>query len=1145
MQRHEDGTLVVSATDLVGFLACDHLATLELGRADGLWSPPPHRTDPELELLRERGLEHERAFVERARAAGTSIIEFARPAGGPAALRAAEAEVLSAMRGGVGLIYQATLFDGRWLGFADFLLRVERPSPVLGAWSYEVADTKLARTVKGSALLQVCVYSERLAALQGVAPEDVHVVTGDGTTHTMRLDDYAAFYRTVKRRFEREVFGDETAARRDPLSAETYPDPVEHCRVCTWFPRCMDQRRKDDHLSIVAGMTRAHTERLMNDGVPTMRSLAVLPPDRRVVDMSDRPLARVREQARLQVSGADRGELLYELIEPQPGDEGKGLALLPEPSPLDVFFDIEADPWAFDDGLEYLLGVATVDSGGADYQPIWGHDRAGEKAAFEAFIDLVIERLERDPAMHVYHYAGYESGAIKRLMQRHATREDEVDRILRGQVLVDLYAVVRQGVRASVESYSIKQIEKFYMPKREGPVTEAGFSVVEYETWRRDGAQQHLDGLAAYNRDDCVSTWKLRDWLEERRQEALARGWELPRPLVPTTEPSVALSERQEATRRRVEVLTIHVPADPAARSEEQRARWLLAQLLDWHRRDEKPQWWNWYRLRQLSTEDLIDDREALGGLEFVERVGQVKRSWILRYRFPPQDHKFRPGDVPFDPGNETGAGTIHDVDDAHGFIDLVRGEKNADRHPHALIPAKPIPVDVLQDSLGRFAEQVLATGIDATGAGRAARDVLLKRPPRLSGGSSGALVKPGESVIQAARRLAMQLDGGVLAIQGPPGTGKTWTGARMILDLVRAGLKVGIAAQSHKAITNMLVAVDAAAREEGGTFRAIQRCETGDDGSHLPSVELAGDAKDVGPALRADKYDIAAGTVWLFARPEMTGTLDVLVVDEAGQMSLANVVAMSSSARSIVLLGDPNQLPQVSQGVHPDGASASALEHLVGDALTVPPHLGLFLDRSFRLAPEVCDYISEVFYDRRLGTDPSTAGQAVDGEVGLRWLPVEHAGDDSDSPLEADAVAQALEGLLGLEWTDRHGAVRPLIADDVIVVAPYNAHVAAIERAVERRLKVRARVGTVDKFQGQEGAVAIYSMASSSAEDAPRGMDFLYERNRLNVAISRARAVAILVASPRLLEVHCRNPDQMRKANALCRYVEMAAPEG
>jgi predicted RecB family nuclease len=1152
LQRHKDGTLVVSATDLVGFLACDHLATLELGRADGFWEKPPHREDPELRLLQERGEAHERAFLERRRAEGRSIVEFGRPESTPEALRAAEAATLQAMRDGADVIFQATLFDGRWLGYADFLLKVDRPSPALGAWSYEVADTKLSRAVKGGALLQVCVYSDRLAQLQGVAPERVYVVTGDGTTHTMRLDDYAAYYRMVKRRFETVVLGDEETPRRDPLTAGTYPDPVDHCRVCAWFPTCMDRRRSDDHLSIVAGMTRAHTERLTADGVPTMRSLAALPPNRPVKDMNARPLARVRDQARLQVAGADTGQLLYELIEPHPDEPGKGLALLPEPSPLDLFFDIEADPWALEDGLEYLLGVVSIDTAEAVYRPIWGHDREGEKRAFEAFIDLVIERLAGDPTMHVYHYAGYESGAIKRLMQRHATREDEVDRILRGQVLVDLYQVVRQGVRASVESYSIKRIEKFYMPEREGPITEAGFSVVEYEDWVRDRDPRHLKDLADYNRDDCVSTWLLRGWLEERRGEGLARGWDLPRPERPADEASAALTAQQEATRRRVEALTDGVPAEPRERSDEQGARWLLAALLDWHRREDKPAWWDWFRLRESSIEDLLGEAEALAGLEYVGDVGTEKRSTIRRYRFPPQDHKLRPGKAAMDPdhpperlGEEIGE--IRAVDDAACTIDIVRGPTKLGHHPRRLLPTTPLQTDPMRTALANIADWVLANGIDEAGPYRAGRDLLLRRRPRLGGvESEGVLLRPGWDVVTAARKLGLELEGGVLPVQGPPGTGKTWTGARMILDLVRAGKRVGISAQSHKAITNVLLALDGARRDGDGDFRAIQRCDTGDDGDHLPGVRLATEAREVGPEMRAGRFDIAAGTSWLFARDDMRESVDVLFVDEAGQMSLANAVAMSGAARSIVLLGDPNQLPQVSRGVHPVGADASALEHLVGTPLTVPGDRGLFLDRTYRLHPDVNAYISEAFYERRLGTDPSTAVQRIDdgallSGTGVRWLTAAHHGNESRSTEEALVVAEAIRSLIGRPWTDRHGVARPLEVGDIIVIAPYNLQVAAIAEATERLLGRSARVGTVDKFQGQEGAVAIYSMASSSAEDAPRGMDFLYERNRLNVAISRARALAILVASPKLLDVPCRTPDQMRKANALCRYVEMA----
>ena len=1186
MQLHRDGTLVVSATDLVGFLECDHLTTLELGAVEGLWERPHEREDPEVRLLQERGEAHERAYLERLRSEGRTVVELERPEPRtPDGYRAAEARTLAAMRAGAGAIYQAVLFDGRWLGYADFLLRVERPS-TLGAWSYEVADTKLARAVKGGAVLQVCVYSDRLEQLQGLRPEAVHVVTGDGRTSSLRLADYAAYYRAVRADFEREVFGDgvwpgdgrpaepddgrpeeprrddgPTRPRRDPATAGTYPDPVDHCRVCAWFPDCIDRRRADDHLSLVAGMTRNATAVLTAAGVTTLAELGRLPPETRLGELNPRTLERVREQARVQLEGREAGRTaldpLWERIPPRPDEPGRGLALLPEPSPLDLFFDIEADPWLEEHGREYLLGVLSVDAGRPAYDPIWGHSPTEERAAFEAFIDAVVGRLDRDPGMHVYHYGGYESGAIKRLMQRYATREDEVDRLLRAGVLVDLYTVVRQAIRASIESYSLKSVEHLYAFDRAGRVTQAGFSVVEYETWLRDGDPTHLDDLAAYNRDDCLATLGLRDWLEARRAEAIADGWAVPRPVVADGAPSEVLAGQQAETAARVEALRAGLPVDPALRGEDDQARWLLASILDYHRREAKPQWWRWFELaKRSSAEELVEAADAIGGLEPVGDVGSRKQSVIRRYRFPPQDHKLKEGMEPWDPAAADGegepAGTIVAIDDAAGTIDLVRGPTRQDHDPAALIPPKPLPTDVLRDGLGRLADDVIDRGLAADGRSRAARDLLLRRRPRIAGLPAGEpLRRPDEPALDAARRLVAGLDGSVLPVQGPPGTGKTYTGARMILAALDAGLgPIGVTAQSHKVIGNAIGAIEEAAREAGRTVRILQKCDP-DETSGVPGVEVTGDNKGVDAALAGGAVDVVAGTAWVFARPAIEGRLGLLVVDEAGQLALATVLAMSGAAASILLLGDPNQLAQVTQGLHPDGADASALEHLLAGSATIPEDRGLFLDRTWRMHPDVTTYVSETFYAGRLEAEPTTARQRIGAPgpahgTGIRWAPVRHLRNEQRSPEEAERVAQLVDGLVLEPWVDRYGVERALTIDDVLVVAPYNAQVAAVQRAIEARMGPTRhdRVGTVDKFQGREGAVAIYTMAASSAEDAPRGMDFLYDAHRLNVAVSRAKAVAIVVASPDLLRVAARTPDQMRLVNALCRLVEVAAAQ-
>jgi uncharacterized protein len=1154
VHKAPDGTLIVSATDLVGYLACDHLSTLELGRVEGRWERPHRREDLTVRLMQDRGDAHEAAHLERLRSAGRSVVEIDKTAlTTPDELRAAESATLQAMQAGADVIFQATFFDGRWRGHADFLYRTDRPSPALGDYSYDIADTKLSRGVKAAAIIQMCVYADLLERLQGVKPETVFVVTGDGVEHPHRLADYAAYYRHAKSRFEARVLAGSEAR-------ETYPDPVDHCHVCVWYPTCIQRRRDDDHPSIVAGMRRVDTERFLDGGVPTLTAIAELPNDANVADVNPRALRRLSDQARLQLHERRTHERIFELIPPELDAVGRGLAALPEPTPWDVFFDIEADPWALDGGLEYLLGVAIEVDGEPTYLPFWGHDREEEKEAFEGLIDFVTERLDGHPDMHVYHYGGYESGAIKRLMQRHATREDQVDRLLRGGVFVDLLNVVRQGVRASVESYSLKQIEKFYLAEREGPVTEAGFSVVEYERWMQVRDDAILQGIADYNRDDCVSTMMLRSWLESRRTEAVDRfpeaSWD--RPAVRDGAPTEGQTARAAEVQERIDALTGAVPADPDLRTAEQHGRWLLAQVLDWHRRDEKPAWWLWHDLRTKSMEDLIDASEGIGGLEHIVDVETIARSVIRRYRFPPQDHKFRRGHAVIDPnppaGGEfgIGAGEVADVDDVHGTIDLRRGPSMLGYHPRALIPTKPIGAGPMPGALLRIADHVIANGIEGAGPYRAARDLLMRRPPRVAGVVADTpLARPGEDILDAAQRIAAGLEETVLPIQGPPGTGKTYTGARMIVEIIRLRRRVGVSAQSHKAISNLLEEVSEAALEAGVPLRAIQRCETGDEVRNDPGIRLAANNEEVESGIRDGRFDVAAGTQWLFAREQMLDAVDVLFVDEAGQMSLANVIAMSGAARSIVLLGDPNQLPQVSQGVHPEGSGVSALEHLLGGAATIDDRVGIFLHTTWRMHPAVNGYISETFYDGRLGSHPSTSLQRIvsddpllDG-AGIRYVGIDHDGNGSRSREEAAAVADAVASVLGQPWTDRHGRARTIGVEDIIVVAPYNAHVALIHGEIERRLApgLQVRVGTVDKFQGQEGAIALYSMASSSREDAPRDMDFLYSRNRLNVAVSRARAVAVVVASPRLLDANCRTPEQMRLVNALCRLVEEARP--
>jgi len=1132
-----EGRLIVSPSDLTGFLECEHLTQQELAAARGDIARP-ERDDPMLDMLSRRGLEHEGRYLAGFRPMGLKIVEFPFPDGTIANLEKAHGETVAAMEAGADIIYQGTFFDGRWRCHPDFLIRVDRPSR-LGEYSYEVADAKLARKAKAAAVLQCCVYSEQLTAIQGVDPEYLTLILGDNTEEEFRFKDYGAYYRSVKRRFESVVFLSPSGGGQGG-GVQTYPDPVDHCRICRWIDVCELRRRQDDHLCLVAGMRRDQTRRLQLAGISTMAALATTSADP-VQGINKDAFARLRQQAKLQIQRKDAGELTYEVLAPL--GEHLGFQALPEPTPADLFFDMEGDPFVGDDGLEYLFGITEIVEGRPKHHAFWAHDTQAEKRAFEQVMDFLIKRVNRHPDLHIYHYAAYEPNALKWLASTYATREQEVDRLLRGRVLVDLFRVVRQSVQVGTESYSLKELESLYRGKRTTQIVDAAASIVAYEDWLDSRDQQKLDEILAYNADDCLSTAQLRDWLEARRLEAIARHGEIPRPGPDKAEASENLRDIDQRTAVVLDNLLAGVPNDEEKRSPEQQACYLLGHSLNWHRRESKSEWWLYFERCKMTDEQLMADAESIGGLEFHGEVRQEKQSNIFRYYFDPtQEYKLGVDDEPHDPRRESGTGTIVALDGLAGWLELRRSIRSEVPHPTSLIPASPFSTNDQRDALLRLGQYVVDQGFNGPGQFRAARDLVGLEPPRIVGVIEGApLVQAGERARDVAVLLAPHLDGTYLAIQGPPGSGKTTIGAEIILELVKGGYRIGITANSHKVIGNLLDKLMGEARLRGEVVRAMQKADERDR-CDSPEVQRAGSASSVEMALNDGEVDIVAGTSWLFARPTFPAKLDYLVVDEAGQMALANVLAMAGVTRNFIFLGDPNQLSQPTHGIHPPGVNLSVLDHVIQDEPTMPTDYGLFLETSYRLHPSVCDFISEAFYDGKLKPHESTKRQDLattngSGGVGLRYIPVEHAGNRTLSPEEADRVDDTFRALLGLPWTDREGKPRPIGIDDILVVAPYNAQV----RRLTEILPAKARVGTVDKFQGQEAPVVIYSMATSSVDDAPRGMDFLFSLNRLNVAASRAQGLVLLVCSPELLKARCRTPDQMRLASALCRLVEAA----
>jgi predicted RecB family nuclease len=1192
-----NGDFRLAATDVSNHLACRHLTELEISAARGERDVPKWES-PDMVVIRELGLRHE-----------TKYLKLLEKEVGPGQLvnlsgmdeKRILDETLKAMAAGAEAIAQGALLHGRFFGRPDVLKKVKTKPSRFGDWSYEAYDCKLSKETKATTILQLSFYSELLGEIQrplnaapsapspvpnpqsksksnksqstfdfdaakistasNFLPEFMWVVPPgkENSPEQYRVAEYSAYYRHIKERLEKSTNNGD--------GITTYPEPCLHCDVCRWFRECEKRRRDDDHLSLVAGIRRHHRDQLEIWEVTKVAELAAmpipLPREKKPLHGSRESIERVREQARIQVESKDLEIPRHEPI--LPIVEKTGFCKLPKPSGGDLFVDLEGDNFVGNSGLQYLFGVATpkpkelgaqpvVPAPGSvahlQYQKRWAGDATEEKAGFEWFVDLVMARRKEFPDMHVYHFGGYEPGVFKRLMGVYATREEEIDSMLRAGVFIDLHAIFKQALRAGVEEYSLKRLEHFCGFQRTVPADEsrAAMRYIEHRLelgWDEEVPEKFTTAMESYNRDDCFATSALRDWLESQRTARIAAGDKIDRPPLGDGAPTEELDARQKRVQELVKKLTADIPPDAAKRDDKQAATWLLAQLLDFHRRENKATYWEGFRLGDLDDDDLLDERAGISGLKFKERLKVERNIPTDRYSFERQETEARVDKDLYYGAEVSKFGCVVDVDLAALTIDVKKTKKTAEVHPAAAyVWDSPLNPEKIADSLLRTGDWVLASAIDAPGPFRALRDLLLQKPPRLLHGETlGAL--PKEETKETACRIASALDRSVFAIQGPPGAGKTFTGARMICRLVKQGKKVGVTALSHKVIRKLLEEVlKAAVEEDVPQVRCMQKLSEGDDLEVIPEIAVVRDNAAPLAALMQGTANVVGATSWMWPREEYFESVDALFIDEAGQMALADVVAAGQAAHNLILIGDPQQLERPLKGSHPLGAEKSALEHLIGDHKTIPEEKGMLLPQTWRMHPNICDFTSEMFYEARLHPRPTLDQQVIDGHpwlngAGLWFVPTDHTGCRNSSPQEVEVIKKLVASLAvkGVEWFRTTTTKRPMTLDDVLVVAPYNAQVSDLLTALPKG----ARVGTVDKFQGQEAPVVIYSLTTSTPEDAPRGMEFLYSLNRFNVATSRAQTAVIVVGNPRLFEPECKSPRQMQLANAFCAYLERA----
>lgn len=1131
----QHGTLIYSPSDLTQFMDSpfaswlDHLSVV----APSL-SPEPDPSDSMMTMLQEKGGEHEKTVLDEFITQGFSVSDISSSSD-------KEIATIEAMRSGAEIIYQARLSYGPFKGFADFLVKVPGESR-LGDYHYEVWDTKLSKTLKPYFTIQLCCYVDLLESIQGRRSQNFVIVLGDGQQERLRTDDYFYYYQTIRDTFLTTHNNFDPSQRPDPANSKSWGNWQGHAQALL---------KEVDHPSQVATITRSQIKKLSTVGINTMTELANTTLER-VPGIGQPVFQRLMAQAKIQKASEGHEVPLYQVLIPEQGEQ-LGFTLLPPHSDLDVFFDIEGFP-LIDGGLEYLWGNTYFDeTGSLQFKDFWAHNEEEEKQSFKAFIEWVYARWKADPTMHIYHYANYEIAACRKLMSRYGVCEYEVDQLLRNEVFVDLYKIVKSGLLIGEPKYSIKNVEHLYRGKRQTEVGTGGDSVVVYENWRQnpDGhtwqTSKILNDIRDYNIDDCNSTQELVDWLRERQQEhgiAYGGNTDVVEPDVPEE-----VTERINLRDRLLDHAESIKETDDISASVTENLAWSL----EFHRRESKPVFWRLFDRLGLTEVELIDDLDCLAVCERTDtepfKPKPKARNQAFEYRFNPNNQEFKLANTTsfYLLGEENDKGDRLKVTLLKEFSDMEEGiiaVQAKDEPPSmiSLIPDEYVRPDPIPQSI-----EAVVKEFETHSLGQSAIIDFLKRDyPRIKGLQPGQAIAsshdPKERLSQIVQAI-INLDNSYLPIQGPPGAGKTYTGKHVIAELLRQGKRVGISSNSHKAINNLLIGTTRYCIEQG--IDAFFGC-TKDTDEEIQALGISV-VKNKDIANHTEQACVIGTTAWGFSRDDLQDQFDYLFIDEAGQVSVANLIGMSRATDNIILMGDQMQLGQPAQGTHPGESGLSTLDYLLHHTPTISEDRGVFLETTYRLHSAVNRFISEAIYEGKLHSHPDNDKQtiavpegysgAINLDAGVLFIPVEHDGNTQASDEEVEAIQHAVQEILGREFSDKNGETRPIGWDDMLFVAPYNFQVNKMREA----LGIEAKVGSVDKFQGQEAPVVFFSMCASDANDSPRGMDFLFDKNRINVAISRAQSLAIIVGNPSLANSTANTISQQTKVNVFCQLLSLS----
>lgn len=1128
-----------SATDLVYFQGCAYRTYLDLQicfEQNAALQSEQITLPQDIQMIAEKGRQHEVAYFQKLTQQGVNIVDITQA--GRTRIEQINA-TKQALQSGAEYLYQAVLtypdpdFPLTWLIKPDFLHRIPHPTDP-NQPLYEVIDTKFAQKTRAPFIIQAALYTKIMSLYQKAPLNHFHFVLGNNEKVSYAYGE-AQYY--VDELIEK--FYNFTNSYHLKTLASPYPEKCDSCSVCPWQEHCNKRWQADHYLNQIPMITSWQINHLKQNQVDNLTTLCTLSAKTQTL-FPEQYFTKLQTFAQLILKAAETNydTVLGQVLLPLTEDEG--LLSLPAAQEKDLYLEMRLDTTVV--GL--LCYSATIrvleDNFLPNYVQLWAHSLEEEKILLENLLEIIGRYYKQDTKLHIYHYGSHVVQTFERLGEKFPQRLTQINYLFKHDVFVNLEQVLRESIAISAPSYRLNSIAPLFTNQK---IVPKGELLYQYNQWREHDQLDLslLEEITQKNYTTCDAIESLHSWLLTKKNT-----------LSPYAEARKAVLLKEAAVNLDTSLTHQALLSCQEKMPEQQEFLQLVADLLDFYQREREPALWDMFARHHMNTTELIHDDNCLGGLSRVKNIPVISeatsRKKIYTYSFPPQQTKLREGKTCLNAKTLQSAGEIVKLDSINYFIEL--SISSADGLPDhlSLIPDRPVRVDLLAKALLRYAESIIE---DHTGQSfPAVTDLLMRRPPHLKNTPRGQkidcpeLYPTPEDRARHILKTVLNLENSVLFIQGPPGAGKTYIASRLITNLLQRGARIAISSNSHKAIHNLLAAIEKRAHELNFFFSGVKKSTEKDlDSQYKPTSLYMTESfhnAEVFEGFENGRFQLVAGTAWLFAQPRFDQKFDYLFVDEAGQVSLANLVAIGLSAKRIILLGDQMQLGQPVQGEHPHESGLSVLDYFLQGKATVPPDRGFFLGETWRMHPEICAFLSTALYDQRLAARAHTQTQSLVLETdtahfalrqtGLHFVPILHKNCTDSSEEEAQLVTEIYNSLLKQSYT-KEGQILPIQDENILIVTPYNLQV----QLLKNRLPEKARVGTIDKFQGQEAEVVIISMVTSDGESATHQMEFLYSKNRLNVAISRAKTLALLIANPALMSVVCETPDQISLVNTFC----------